>query len=328
MAWQDELNSLDEELSAGRIRSDEYRRRRDELLAAASSNPVGARPNLRQQSPSIANAFTGDAQAPEPDVTQQLAVRQTQPAKATWETKPPQPQLIPQPTERSLALNPEPTPMQGSEVFGLAVSSPRAARQWPRFVVAIVILALVAGATWWFAFRDKSGPVTAAGPAAQQATQLSVDRLPNPTDVPMTYSGVFTVDQAQVYNLLKPDEAATLVQGGAQRVYFRGVGAGNLVYHTFAYETGTVDAARKLATGVIDRDKKVGMTDSEISGLPQGVRVVKSLGDKSAMYEAVYAANQATIRILVVQSGPTEERQISDAMRRGVEAVVHSIPIG
>lgn len=315
MAWQDELNNLDEELSSGRIRADEYRRRRDELLAAASSNPVSLRRIHRQQPPSIANAFNGDAG----DVTQQVDL-----SKAQWETKPPEHQ---QQAQRPVMANPAP-PMQADEVFGLAANATAPnRRKWPRFVAAIAVLAVLAAGIWWFALRDNnSGPETAANQPTQ--AQLSLDKVPNPTDAPMTYSGVFTVDQAQVYSLLKPDEAATLVQAGSKRILFRGVSQGNLVFHIFAYETATADLARGLATSAVDRDKRVGMVEATGTGVPQGVDVVKSLGDKSAIIEAIYPAAQATIRVLVVQTGPNDERQLSDAIRRGVDAAVKAFPIG
>jgi hypothetical protein len=315
MAWQDELNSLDEELSSGRIRADEYRRRRDELLAAASSNPVSLRRIHRQQPPSIANAFNGDSG----EVTQQVDL-----SKAQWETKPPEHRQ--QQAPRPVMANPAP-PMQADEVFGLAANATAPNRQkWPRFVAAIAVLAVLAAGIWWFALRDNTAPETVANQPVQG--QLSLDRVPNPTDAPMTYSGVFTVDQAQVYNLLKPDEAATLVQAGSKRILFRGASSGNLVFHTFAYETTTTDVARELATSAMDRNKRVGMVDATGTGVPQGIQVVKSLGDKSAVIEAIYPTEQATIRVLVVQTGPNDERQLSDAIRRGVDAAVKAFPIG
>src|SRR6187431_317168 len=96
MGWQDELNSLDQELSAGRIAADEYRRRRDELLATASSSSVEVRRVHRKQGPSIANAFTGtgdpksgDSSA---DITQQVGVPQEPVKPAGWQAMQPAPQ--------------------------------------------------------------------------------------------------------------------------------------------------------------------------------------------------------------------------------------------
>src|SRR3954454_6801121 len=95
MAWQDDLRELDEALSAGRIKADEYRKRRDDLLAAASSNPVVTRRIQRHRPTSIANAFSsgepkegGDLRTDDAaDVTQQVAVTERKP---DWEAAPPQ----------------------------------------------------------------------------------------------------------------------------------------------------------------------------------------------------------------------------------------------
>jgi hypothetical protein len=320
MAWQDDLNSLDRALSAGKIDTEEYRRRRDELLAAASSNPGVVRRNQRQQQPSIANAFIGDTAATTPDAPKPVGAQQQQ-----WQAARPAP-----PPPVSAIEQPSRAPMLGAEVF--TPPAPRAPDRpkWPRFVIAVLVLALVTAGTWWFAFREDGEPSAAGGQdgAPQPPAQLSIDKIPNPTDEPMTYSGVFTLDQAQVHNLLQPDEAATLVEGGSKKVYFRGISSGNLVYHIFAYETATADAARKLANSVIERDKRAGMIEETISDLPRGVRVVKSIGEESAIFEAVYPTNQAAVRILVVQKGATNERQLGDAAKRGVTAATRSLPIG
>jgi hypothetical protein len=321
MAWQDELNSLDEELSAGRIRSDEYRRRRDELLAAASSNPGGVRRNHRQQPVSIANAFTGD---PKPEasseVTQQVEVPET-----AWQAKPPENGQLPAPKDlppHELIPAP-PQPMQGAEVFGLAVGGPSRSRKWPRFVVAIVVLALIAGATWWFAFRDKTGP--AAGGTAT-AGQLSVDSLPNPTDVPLSYSGTLTVDQMQIYNLAQPDEAAFLADAGTDQVYYRGVTAQNLVYHIYAFRTRDADTSRTLMAKVVDRSKRLGRTSLTVDGVPAKVTTQQVFSDTTGVYEAVYVSGRAMVHIFINQGGPHDEQKLGSALKRSVEAVTHSIP--
>lgn len=44
MTWQDELRQLDEELAAGRLSADDYRRRRDDLLSQSASTAAPAHP--------------------------------------------------------------------------------------------------------------------------------------------------------------------------------------------------------------------------------------------------------------------------------------------
>src|ERR1700743_470604 len=45
MSWQDDLGELDPALADGTISADVYRRRRDEILAAAASSPSRATPD-------------------------------------------------------------------------------------------------------------------------------------------------------------------------------------------------------------------------------------------------------------------------------------------
>ncbi|MEV0677055.1 hypothetical protein AB0I60_11080 [Actinosynnema sp. NPDC050436] len=74
MSWQEELSELDRTLAEGRISADDYRRRRDELLASASSG--AATPGQQGQGP-FAPPFRWEATPPQqqqaqpnPDATQ------------------------------------------------------------------------------------------------------------------------------------------------------------------------------------------------------------------------------------------------------------------
>jgi hypothetical protein len=345
MAWQDELNNLDEELSSGRIRADEYRKRRDELLAAASSSSVDVRRVHRRQPPSIANAFTGDAKSLESstDTTQQVNVLQTEQAKPPWESQAPAQQSQQQqsqqrgsarpaePPSRTFAPVGQPgAPMQGSEVFGLAVSGPNTRRRWPRYVIAVVVLALVAGLTWWFAFRPREqAPVTTAPPPPpSQDVQLSVEKLPNPTDSPLSTSGVLTIDQAQLYNMIKPDEAGYLVAAGTEKVYCRAVSTGNLSFVLFAFQTKAGGGGVTLSERIAERGRGLGMADAEMNGLPTGVTALAVRGEKSTLAEATYGNGRIAVRIVVQQSDPGDRGQLTDALRRAVELTTKSIAVG
>ncbi|WP_309110077.1 hypothetical protein [Saccharothrix sp.] len=75
MSWQDELSELDRTLAEGRISADDYRRRRDELLASASSGSGPAQPQGQQGQSPFAPPFRWEATPPQqqpanPDATQ------------------------------------------------------------------------------------------------------------------------------------------------------------------------------------------------------------------------------------------------------------------
>ncbi|MET0237558.1 MAG: hypothetical protein ABW224_23125 [Kibdelosporangium sp.] len=323
MAWQDDLKSLDEELSSGRIPAEEYRRRRDELLAAASSNPVGMRRIHRKQPASIANAFNGDPKS-DADITQQVDVNAAAPQ---WQATPPaNGQPAPPPRDLGAPVQPK----QGAEVFGLAVSSgPRTTSKWPRFVAAIVALAVVAAGVWWFAFRDPSDAPNSASAQGEQPARpapLGVGSLPNPVDVPLTYSGTLTVDQMQIYNLTTPEEAALLVAAGTDEVYYRGVTAGNLQYHIYAYRTKDAQSSQQLMAKLTDRNKRIGMADITVQGLSPKVKTQQVSSEATSISEAIYVADRAAVRIVIGQSKPLDDDKLGSAMRRSVDALVRSVP--
>lgn len=311
MSWQEELNRLDEELSAGRMDSDEHRRRRDELLAAASSNPVVHRV------PHPSRPLSGDTvpALDDADVTQQVIMPPTRQAGPRWQATPPAPQII-----KPL----DPPPIQGSEIFNLsATGGPRSGRRWPRFVIAVVVLAIVAGAVWWFAFRPKDNTA-----APTSTAEFSIDKLPSPApDIPLSTSGVLTVDQAQISNLIVPDEASYLTQGGAQKIFYRSATAGNMTYAIYAVQTKDPATARALAGKMVDRGIRMSMQAATVPDLPAGVTVTKVFGPKSAIYEAVYSSDRMAIRLLMLQTGANNEHQLETATQHAVATTVKSVPV-
>lgn len=108
MTWQDELRRLDEELAAGRLSADDYRQRRDQLLAAANSNPsTGGQPVVQapQQAPW--------QQGPQQQAPQQQAPPQQAPQQQTPQQQgpPQQPQQWPAPSSAQPG-NPFPPPFR------------------------------------------------------------------------------------------------------------------------------------------------------------------------------------------------------------------------
>jgi hypothetical protein len=221
-------------------------------------------------------------------------------------------------------------PKQGAEVFGLSVGSgPRTPNKWPRFVAAIAVLALVAAGVWWFAFRDTSGTSNSpAVPGEQQArpAPLGVGSLPNPVDVPLTYSGTLTVDQMQIYNLTTPEEAALLVAAGTDEVYYRGATAGNLQYHIYAYRTKDAQAAQDLLGKITERNTRIGMADMTIPGISAKVKAQQVSSATNTVGDAAYVSDRATVRIVIGQGLPLEDGKLASAMRRSVDAVMRSVP--
>jgi hypothetical protein len=328
MAWQDDLRELDEALSAGRIKADEYRKRRDDLLAAASSNPVVTRRIQRHRPTSIANAFSsgepkegGDLRTDDAaDVTQQVAVTEKKP---DWEAAPPQ--VI---DSTAYATNTPPPVMQGSELFGLASSTTPATgrRRWPRFVIAVVALVLVAGVTWWFAFRD-TGNQPSKGTTQPAADQFTLDRLPSPLpDVPLSTSGVVTVDQAQIYSLIQPDEAGYLAAGGAEKIFYRWAGTPALSYSVYAVQAKDPATATALTGKAVTRGKQIGVSPATVPDLPRGVTVGEVFGPSSAIAEVTYTSGRMAVLIRIMQSGPNNERELQHAVQQAVGVIVKALP--
>jgi hypothetical protein len=219
--------------------------------------------------------------------------------------------------------------MLGSEVFGASGPAPR--RSWVRFVAGLAVLIVIAGLTWWFALRPDSSSSAAPPSVPQQQapvgdTQpMSVEKVPNPTDLPLSTTGVLTVDQAQVYNMIKPDEAGYLAAAGTEKIYLRAVTNGNLSYVLFVFQTGGGTGGEALAKKIVDRNTALGMGDAGLTGLPAGVTALTVVGERTTLSEAVYGTGRYTVRIVIQQASPGDRGQLNNAMRRSIDLFTKSI---
>jgi hypothetical protein len=188
--WQDELRKLDEELAAGRVSADEYRTRRDQVLASANSVPpiqpqwqanapsLPAQPATPDSATQYLRPVTPDAAAgnPNPDATQVVSGgRPTAPNQDADRTQfvpgagmPPQygqpspPQGFAQqpPVQWNTADTSAPWATtssdnwlrQGPEVFDDA--SGGGGKKVLAIIGVVVVVALIGGAVWFFGFRD------------------------------------------------------------------------------------------------------------------------------------------------------------------------------
>ncbi|GGS18546.1 SHOCT domain-containing protein [Actinokineospora fastidiosa] len=151
MDWQDRLRELDAQLASGELTRGEYRSRRDELLAEASSAPV-----LRHH-------------------------RDTRPPTGSFPAAPPPPRDL-----FASAPQAPPAALAGTEVFstaGTPSKGPRAA------LIAVAVLAVVAVALWVVLLKPFSGDETAAAPPAPRSLAEMVptpEGRPNPKNGVLT----------------------------------------------------------------------------------------------------------------------------------------------
>ena len=199
-----------------------------------------------------------------------------------------------------------------------------AARRRRLLVTAVAIVLVAALGVWWLVLGPGGGDPAPSAPQPQRR-ELSLDQLPNPTDRALSTSGVLTVDQAQLESVIKPDEAAYLSRNGVQRIYYRGVNARSVGYQLFAFSTASAENARTLAANIASRGKQLGMSDTQVAGVPAPIRVTKVVSDNAAIFEAVYASGDAVVRIVVGQTDQVDEQLITTALKHSIDVVTEFI---
>lgn len=244
MTWQENLRQLDMRLANGDISANEYRRTRDEILAEASSSssldskqdiwvPVQPAENATKDTGKDTGkdtAESAEADAGETTIvvktgqveedTQIVSADAIAPAPAAPVVLPPA-QAGPVAPPVQQASYPA-APIQGHEVF--AEASAKKGGALTRFLVPLLILALVGAGVWWFFLRDSGGgdPAATPPPTSTAAEEKAHDadavagllpELPGKADAD---NGTLTLDRARELKLFTRNYATLLGDNGAE----------------------------------------------------------------------------------------------------------------
>ncbi|MCE6997005.1 hypothetical protein LZG04_19670 [Saccharothrix sp. S26] len=215
MSWQEDLAELDRNLAEGRISADDYRRRRDELLSAASGPGTPAQPNsgpfaapFRWDAAPAANPAPPSADAtqvvntgkppvnPDADRTQYVRPVTPPPHTPPPHTPPPGNQLPPQVPGWQSGPPTTTPPWGGGDGFGPVMDpNPGWLAQGPEvfeeksgggkrvlaIVGAVVVLALIGGGIWFFT-KDGSDPNQQGGGTVAAPTSETTTTTTKPKD--------------------------------------------------------------------------------------------------------------------------------------------------
>jgi hypothetical protein len=218
MSWQDELAQLDSALASGQISADEYRTRRDRVIAQASGQSTPEAPpqpqqqggdptqvfrpvNPQTQAPAFGDRtqivsgqggdrtqVVGQGDADKTQIVSNNPVPQfpPRPAPPPWEThQPQQPNMSPPPwanEELPPEFGQQSWPRQGPEVFE-EKSGGGTGRMVGIIIAIVLVLGLAGGAVWFFGFRDKGGNQAGNGGGTSQSqsekTTTTTSEKPN-----------------------------------------------------------------------------------------------------------------------------------------------------
>lgn len=352
MTWQEDLRQLDARLANGDIGAADYRRTRDEILAEASSgNQANGTESPKDglwtsANPSAQDEKTTETPAPgettvvvrvdTPDEEKTQVVTADQLEQSTRPVGPPGPPPPPPPQQQWPAPMPgqfqqRPTPIQGQEVFAQASSGSSA--KWLRWVVPVVILALVAAGLWWFVFRDDSTPSEADNPPPSSTSQTeepeapavpSIDEVagsvPTLPGEPKADNGPMTTAEALQLGLLNEAYATLLEDNGATEIVYQKSTQDRLGYQVAAApveQPGDAAQLTELMTVYLDEAGFTPAEPAESVGLP----VITRTDQFFRTFVVTYASGGVWVQLNV--SGPPDGDEA--ALRAEFETVLTAL---
>lgn len=361
MTWQENLRRLDARLAKGDIGAAEYRKARDEILAEASS---GSQPPNRPSHDDLwANAQAQADQEAAQEAAQQRAeaanaaettlVVKVEPPEETTQVvtadqihRPPPPAEPSRPagaghdpgpgTETVPAVAPgvRPTPyrsapIQGQEVFAEAGNGRDSS--WLRFLVPVVILALVGAGVWWFALRDDGGdgPSAAQPPPSTTEQATSTDRidglLPELPGRANANNGSMALDRARELKLFTPTYATLLADNGSSEVVYRGAVDSGAGYLLVASPIPPANGADGVAVLTSEHLQRAGFAPAaELS--PDDPPVITRTDTAFRTFIAVYSSGDVWVQLNVSGSPRGDEEALRTEFQKVLAALTERLP--
>lgn len=265
MSWQDELRQLDARLADGRIEHTEYRKLRDELLAAASSGGITA------TALSWHSANPGHEPAPrKPSASLLDTDRQTSapsPADNRHTDAIGFPPIAPAPIPRSRPAGPLPPLGPAAQSPTPEPGMPTKARDKPVWAFlslgVFLVLAMIIGATLWLGTStdNTAGGTARADTAAPSAGNVALaDRLPGLPGTALPNSSRMSIDRGQELGLYSAEGAEVIKASGADKVIYRGSADDTTSYMLLVVPTTAPAEAEKLASTMRESVAKGGFT--------------------------------------------------------------------
>ncbi len=347
MTWQEDLRQLDARLANGDIGAADYRRTRDEILAEASSgNQANGTESPKEGLWTSANPSAQDEKttespapgettvvvrvdAPDEEKTQIVTADQLeQPTRPVGPAgPPPPPQSWPAPTPGQFPQRP--APIQGQEVFAASGGSGR----WLRWVIPVVIVALVAAGLWWFVFRDDSTQPQAENPPPSSTSQTeepeepaapSIDEVagsvPALPGTPKADNGPMTTAEALQVGLLNEAYATLLQDNGVSELVYQKSTRDNLGFQVAAApveKPGDAAQLTELMTAYLEEAGFAAAEPAESGGLP----VITRTDQFFRTFVVTYASGGVWVQLNV--SGPPDGDQA--ALRAEFETVLTAL---
>lgn len=346
MTWQEDLRQLDARLAAGDIGAADYRRTRDEILAEASSgNQANGTESPKEglwtsTNPSAQDEKTTETPAPgettvvvrvdAPDEEKTQIVTADQLEQPTRPVGPAGPPPQPWPGPMPGQYQQRPAPIQGQEVFAQASSG--GSGKWLRWVIPVVIVALVAAGLWWFVFREDSPPPQAENPPSstsqseepEEPEVPSIDELagsvPTLPGEPKADNGPMTTAEALELGLLNPTYATLLEDNGANELVFQKSTRDNLGFQVAAAPVerpGNAVELTELMTAYLQEAGFAAAEPAESVGLP----VITRTDQFFRTFVVTYASGGVWVQLNV--SGPPDGDEA--ALRAEFETVLTAL---
>jgi hypothetical protein len=271
-------------------------------------------------------------QVPKPDEATSPALQPPQ-----WATLPPthsaQTGVASFPPVPPQVGGPAVTPLDAQDLFTSNKPARTGPKPWVIALAVVIMLGVVGGAVWFFAFRDGDGANT-AGPPDTRSSAPSTQAPPEPVDITKIdlpgeaaeNTGQMDIARASELAVIAPSEATLLADAGATELTYAGYADQNYRYLLYAYKSADAAAAKVLTDKILGIQQQLGFSDTELNGVPKGVTVTTVSNKDAAAVRGVYTYGDTTIQLSVLQVPLGDPAELGAQFQQAITAVTDAAP--
>lgn len=219
-------------------------------------------------------------------------------------------------------------PIQGQEVF--AEARPESGGTLLRFLVPLLILAVVGAGVWWFALRD-SGEEPAAQPPAtsteQQAPGIDdIDgRMPELPGKANANNGTMSLERARELKLFTPTYATMLADNGSSEVVYRGAIQRGVGYLLVASPIPPANGADGVAVLTSEHLQRAGFAPAEEAS-PDDPAVITRVDNAFRTFIAVYSSGDVWVQLNVSGAPKGDEQALRTEFQKILGSLTERLP--
>jgi hypothetical protein len=134
------------------------------------------------------------------------------------------------------------------------------------------------------------------------------------------------IAKAGELKVIAPAEAALLADAGVGPLAYAGSADGSYRYLLYSYASDDAEQAAQLTDAVRDVQERIGLKDTEVADVAEGVEVTGLTNESASVLRALYTYGDTTIQLSVLQVPTGDDGELASQFAAALRLVTDAAP--